>query len=224
MGYCINVLHHSRVFLSGNCRRWVSTLFWNVELIWLDCNSQSWTKTGHWFITTCDPVEGTWSYFRIFLHEGARVCSKIKQLCFMIVCTQAEWLGLQGDLCACIMPWALPLHNPCGISQLQPSVLGFRWAWKKQTTLLSFITTALFLPQFWRTKESWALAHLPCISFDTVSLYLYLLPPQGRKRWQLLGYLLNDMPAYLMWNQLTGILVFTLLDLELLLLRVGIRK
>ena len=102
--------------------------------------------------------------------EGARVCSKIKQLCFMIVGTQAEWLGLQGDLCACIMPWALPLHNPCGISQLQPSVLRVRWAWKKQTTLLSFITTALFLPQFWRTKELGALADL---------LAFHLIQPQS---------------------------------------------
>ena len=146
---------------------------WNIELLGLDYSWQSRKKTGHWFITTCDAIEWTWSYFRIFLHEGARVCSKIKQLCFMIVCTQAEWLGLQRDLCACIMPWALPVLNPCGISQLQPSVLGDRWAWKKRTMLLSFITTALFLPQFWKAKELWALADLPSISFDTASLYFY---------------------------------------------------
>lgn len=53
-------------------------------------------------------------------------CSKIKQLCFKVVCTRAEWLGLQRDLFACIMPWALPLLDPSGISQLQPSVLGVR--------------------------------------------------------------------------------------------------
>lgn len=112
------------------------------RFIWLDYDWQRWTKTGCWFITACDAIEWKWSYFRTFLHEGGRVCSKIKQLCFLVVCTQAEWLGLQRDLFACIMPWALPLLNPHGISQLQPSVLGVRYAWKKQTTLLSFITAA----------------------------------------------------------------------------------
>lgn len=167
------------MFLSSSCRRHFSTFFCNLECTWLDYNWHNWTKTGYWFITTCDVTEWKCSYFWTFLRAGGRVCSKIKQLCFMIVCTQAGWLGLQRDLCACIMPWALPLLNPCGISQLQPSVRGVRWAWKKQATLLSFISIALFLPQFWVAKQLWVHADLPTTVCDTPLLCLYLLPLQG---------------------------------------------
>lgn len=179
------------------------------NLIWLNSKWQSWTKTGYWFITTCDAIEWKCSYFRTLLHKGASVCSKIKQLCFMAVCIQAEWLGLQRDLCACIMPWALPVLNPCGISQLQPSVLGVRCAWKKQTTLLSFVTTAYFLPHFWKANELWAwLTSLPLHLIQHPSISTFSRQDAHtwhRKIWQwlLLLYLLNDLSALLMWNQLT---------------------
>ena len=116
--------------------------------------------------------------------------------------------------------------NPCGISQLQPSVLGVRWSRKKQATLLSFITTACSCHSLksQRTVGSgWPPYH--CIWCSLTK------PPQGRTSTL---FTEEDGRGYYYYTHLmickldvksvdsTDILVFTLVDLELLY--VGTRK
>lgn len=84
--------------------------------------------------------------------RGSRVCSKIKQLGFVVACAQGEWLGSRGICVPAIRAWALPLLNPIGISQLQPSVQGVSWAHVKHSRLLLLITTPYFRLRFWKAS------------------------------------------------------------------------
>lgn len=141
-------------------------------------------KTGYWFLTTCDVTE--WkspTSERFFMGDAESVARSNN--CASWLCTQAEWLGLQRDLCACITPWALPLLNPCGISQLQPSVLGVGWDWKSRShcsrSLPHLVLATLLLKSQRIVSSGWSPNY--CIRYIIALLLPSTSSRQGLQIW-----------------------------------------